>query len=105
MLDDGMIIFGTLNGAVRAVIDNGATRTVAWTHPTWGAIYASPIVTRDGKVLIGSTDGTFYALNVADGGVLWSKVTFGAIYSTASLDGLGGVAFGSDDGSLYLLAP
>lgn len=105
VLDDGMIIFGTLDGKVRAIVDNGPTRSVAWTYSTSNAIYASPIVSGDGKVLVGSANGTFYALNVGTGGLLWSKLTLGAVWSTASLDGLGGVAFGSDDGNLYLLAP
>jgi len=64
-------------------------------------MYPSPAVI-DGVVYIGSTNGTVYALNAADGTLIWNSTPGGHIHSSpAVVDGM--VFIGSDDLNVYAL--
>ncbi len=70
---------------------------------TGGALVASPN-TSGNFVFVGSSNGTFFAL---DRGTLATKWTFGAggpIRSSAAIASDGSVRFGSDDGNLYAVS-
>ena len=68
---------------------------VAWSFETQSRVTAQPVATRDGRVYVGSHDGTFYALNDA-GGEQWRRDLGGPIYSTPAVDDRGNVYVGSD---------
>jgi eukaryotic-like serine/threonine-protein kinase len=77
------------------------SQNINWKFQTQGRIYSSPAVT-DNKVLIGSGDSTFYAINKPSGKKNWSYKTNGAIHSSPTVYE-SNVFFGSADGSLYAL--
>ncbi|MBN2152279.1 MAG: PQQ-like beta-propeller repeat protein, partial [Candidatus Lokiarchaeota archaeon] len=71
--DDGTVYVASFNGNVYA-IDPGRARQggkgpgkgrVKWTFPTGSHVYASPAVAPDGTVYVGSTSGTFHAVDAA----------------------------------------
>ncbi|MBN2498532.1 MAG: PQQ-binding-like beta-propeller repeat protein [Deltaproteobacteria bacterium] len=63
--------------------------------------YAAPVI-RDGVLYVGNLDGSFYALNTADGTLKWCFKTGGGITSTALVEG-GTVYFGSKDDHVYAI--
>ena len=97
---------------------NVATLLPAWGVLTRDNVTATPVVV-DGIVYVGTWDGTFYAIDAANGAVLWTfsvtdshRVAFGRIVSSAAVGavdvpGVGpvqAVLFGGG-GTLYALAP
>lgn len=98
-LAQGLLYFGTEEGAVRAVsIADGATR---WTFQTGNQVQSSPAIA-DGKVYIGSLDGSIYALDAATGTQRWKFQTAGRIRSSPAV-GDSIVYVGSDDHRVYAL--
>ena len=83
----------------------GPTRrpTVQWTHSTHARIFASPVLTADGRIYIGSLDHSLAALRAHDGTVIWRYAAADRIYSTAAVASNGNIYFGSDHGSLVAL--
>jgi len=70
-----------------------------WGVGTGGPVQTSPTVL-NGRVFVGSTDATVYALDAADGDELWTVETGGPVRSApAAADGR--VYVGSDDGTVY----
>jgi len=72
-----------------------------WSTRTQGAVVASPVTTA-GRIYIGARDGTFFALDGAEGHVLWTFAAGNRIEGAAALVG-DLVIFGSGDGRLYAL--
>ena len=68
---------------------------VAWRFDTEARVTAQPVATRDGRIYVGSHDGTFFALNDS-GGEQWRRDLGGPIYSTPAIDERGNVYVGSD---------
>ncbi|MGB1288471.1 MAG: PQQ-binding-like beta-propeller repeat protein, partial [Aggregatilineales bacterium] len=74
-----------------------------WKYPTEGGIASSPIIDRQNRrVLFGSDDFTYSALNYKTGTLDWTFRTKSKIRSTGTI-AQGHVFFGSDDGNLYAL--
>jgi outer membrane protein assembly factor BamB len=86
----------------RSAIAPTATTGVAWTVPTGGGVFSSPVVAADGTIYVGSADRSFYAI-ARDGTVAWSHPTGEIIDSAALLDDRGAVYVGSGDGHVYAL--
>jgi len=72
-----------------------------WSTRTQDAVVASP-VTSAGRLYIGARDGTFFALDRAEGHVLWTFAAGDRIEGTAAIAG-DLVVFGAGDGRLYAL--
>ncbi|MEX2719046.1 MAG: PQQ-binding-like beta-propeller repeat protein [Candidatus Sigynarchaeum springense] len=121
--DDGTIFVASFNGNVYA-IDPGkdpgnrkgkrkgiSKGTIKWTFPTGGHVYASPAVAPDGVIYIGSTSGTFYAIDAVTGIQRWSYYIGDAIRCSASVGPDPEraepylVYVGGGDGVLYAMTP
>jgi hypothetical protein len=104
---DGLVVFGTLSGQVRAVRERDGA--AAWSFATAGAartfdeesndttsIVASPTIAQ-GSVFIGGRDGFLYALDLRDGHQRWRTTHDGSswILSTGFVDGMLYVGSGS----------
>ncbi len=79
-----------------------ASGEAPWRYATGKGIFSVPVVGEDGRVLVGSADRTFYALD-PDGSLAWSFPTGEIIDSAASVAADGTIYFGSGDGHLYAL--
>ena len=99
--DDGaMVVVGSFDGYVHAF--DAATGKALWNFAARDHIYASPAIGPDGKIYVGSADGTMYAIK-PDGTLAWAYDTLDPIRSSAAIDGDGNVYFGGADGRLYAL--
>ena len=75
---------------------------VKWRFKTNGAVVSSPVIA-DGVVYIGSSEGSFYAIDEESGAIKWKYTTAEPIVSSAAVaNGL--VYFMGSDGGLYALA-
>jgi outer membrane protein assembly factor BamB len=63
----------------------------------------NPPVVLDGTIYFGSSDGNFYALDIASGYMRWVFKTEGAINSVPAADSAN-IYFGSNDGKAYALS-
>ncbi|MCK4323978.1 MAG: PQQ-binding-like beta-propeller repeat protein, partial [Armatimonadetes bacterium] len=72
-----------------------------WSTRTQAAVVASPVTTA-GRVYTGARDGTFFALDGAEGHILWTFAAGNRIEGAAALAG-DLVIFGAGDGRLYAL--
>ncbi len=72
-----------------------------WLFKVQGAIQSSPAIA-DKTLYFGSTNGTFYALNLDDGTRVWTYNTGGSIISSPIVNG-DNVYFGSMDNYFYAL--
>ena len=76
-------------------------RTATWTFATGDEVFATAAASGP-NAIVGSVDGSVYAIDARDGREVWRAVTGGAVRSSAAVDG--GRAFvGSFDGNLYAL--
>jgi outer membrane protein assembly factor BamB len=75
--------------------------TKAWSFVTGGGVFSSPAVSGD-VVVVGSDDGSVYALDATTGKLRWKRTTGGPVRSSPVIAG-GRVFVGSNDGSLYAL--
>ncbi|HJN14686.1 MAG TPA: PQQ-binding-like beta-propeller repeat protein [Armatimonadota bacterium] len=72
---------------------------IAWSRDLGSPVDSSPAVV-GGRVLVGTIDGTFWAVDQADGAVIWQASLGSPIVSSPCVAGER-VVFGSVDGSLY----
>ena len=74
-----------------------------WSFPTGGAVYSSPAVSSDGKVVyVGSGDNNLYAVDAVNGSKIWSFLTGNLVQSSPAVSSDGKVVYvGSDDTNLY----
>src|SRR5262249_10911987 len=78
-----------------------------WSHATDGTIAASPLLTRDGRVILGGFDGFVRAYDAATGAEAW-PAPFGArdhVYASPGELPDGTIVQPSADGSVYGLDP
>ncbi len=99
--DGATVYVGSFDGHVHAY--DTATGSKRWAFAARDHFYASPALADDGTIVIGSADGTMYALN-PDGSLRWAFDTLEPIRSSASIDGAGNIYFGNSDGKLYALS-
>ncbi len=71
-----------------------------WSYQTGKGIFSSPVVSKDGTILVGSADRYFYALDPS-GKLKWNYLTGEIIDSAGLIDAAGNVYFGSGDGYAY----
>lgn len=97
------VIVGAMDGRIHALDGAGKSR---WTYRARGRVAASAVVSQDGVAVVGSSDGTLYALDADEGSRLWSlRVTPSRL--RANLDSSPAIAtdgtihVGSYDGGLY----
>jgi outer membrane protein assembly factor BamB len=85
----------------RGVYDSSAPtlQTLAWKFKTNGRVISSPAVVGE-VVYVGSTDGSLYAVNRADGSQRWKFATNGPIASSPAVGG-DLVYVSSVDGNIY----
>ncbi|MBK7976694.1 MAG: PQQ-like beta-propeller repeat protein [Deltaproteobacteria bacterium] len=81
-----------------------ASGEAPWRYPTGKGIFSVPVIGEDGRVLVGSADRTFYAIE-PDGRLAWTFPTGEIIDSAGSVAADGTIYFGSGDGHLYALDP
>jgi outer membrane protein assembly factor BamB len=70
-----------------------------WTFTTRSRVESSPAIA-DGRVFVGSNDGKFYVLGLADGAKLW-EFNAGAPLSASPAIAKGRIVIGSQDGKLF----
>jgi cysteine-rich repeat protein len=87
----------------QAICLDEATGNEVWTANINGNSTSTPAV-HDGKVFIGSDDGSLYALDAGDGSYLWSYATGGEVWSAPAVSGDGKVCFGSLDHTVYCVS-
>jgi len=109
-LGPGSILYVNTVGWEVLAIDMAAQDQVLWSYTLKEAIdynYAKPppALGTDGTVYSGFQDGSFVALNGADGTPLWSQPfqAGGRIEASASVGALGLVYVGATDGKVYAL--
>ena len=103
---EGIVYIGadTALYALNAATGSGGfSGTVKWAYETRGLIMGSPALDRDGRIFVGSMDGSLYALRQSDGGFIWQFDAEGGLYSSPALDGEGRLYVGSVDSYLYAL--
>jgi len=70
-VDGNMIYFGSLDGKVYALRDNGGSAQLVWTFTGAKSGFSVSPVVAENKVFLGGRDGYFYALNAASGSLAW----------------------------------
>jgi outer membrane protein assembly factor BamB len=76
-----------------------------WSTSTLGTIAASPLLTADGKLVLGGFDGFVRAFDVADGEVLWSRGLRDHIYASPAELSTGVLIQPGADGTIWALDP
>lgn len=76
-----------------------------WGHGVQAGVAASPMLTDDGKMIVGAFDGYVRAYSQATGDVLWEFATNDHIYSSPGSLSDGTVIQPSSDGTVYALDP
>jgi len=103
MADDGTLVFCSHDGIVYALNADGSVR---WTFDEaldW--FEATPTITPEGLVLVGSWNDSLYALDLATGEPQWSFTTSNYVLGSVALHPQGFLVLPSSDGSLYALTP
>jgi outer membrane protein assembly factor BamB len=83
----------------------GPAATTEWAKATLGTIAASPLLTADGKVIVGGFDGTVRAYAAEDGSPLWEVATRDHIYASPAQLPDGAIVQPSADGTVYAVSP
>lgn len=102
LAEDGTIYFGSHNGNLYAIRDDGAAATQLWEFATAGQITGSPAVDGMGTIYIGSNDGNVYALR-PDGSLKWSFQTDGSIEASPALGADGVLYISTMNGTLFAI--
>ncbi len=79
--------------------------SMQWSYFITGTVAASPLITADGKMIIGAFDGYVYAFDTKTGNLLWRFGTRDHIYASPALLPDGTVIQPSADGTVYALNP
>ncbi|MQA72799.1 MAG: PQQ-binding-like beta-propeller repeat protein [Solirubrobacterales bacterium] len=94
-----------LGGAPNLWSIDGATGATQWSADIPGSVVASPLLTGDGKVIVGAFDGFVHAYDKATGRGLWEFPTRDHIYSSPAQLPNGTIVQPSTDGSVYGIDP
>jgi outer membrane protein assembly factor BamB len=81
---------------------NGNT---TWSAVTLGTIAASPLLTPDGRVVVGGFDGYIRAYDAASGSELWNVATRDHVYASPARQPNGTIVEPSTDGTVYGINP
>lgn len=73
-----------------------------WTYPV--SIMASPSISADGTIYVGSTDSYLYAISSSNGVLKWRSVG-GPFYSSPAIAADGTIYIGSDNFNMYAFTP
>jgi outer membrane protein assembly factor BamB len=84
---------------------DAATGTAVWSHGTDGTIAASPLLTRDGLVVVGGFDGFVRAYEAASGAEAWAIGLRDHVYASPGELADGTIVQPAADGSVYGLDP
>jgi outer membrane protein assembly factor BamB len=101
---DGSIYCGGMDMRIHKLIDNGSSRTEAWSYLLRQEMLSSPAIGPDGRIYCCDYDGYMYALN-DDGTLRWEirvAEAFGITSSPATASD-GTVYVGTEDGRLLAL--
>jgi hypothetical protein len=104
----GNIFFGNSSGDVvslRVAAHSGKTKYALhlnWKYQTGREVYSSPTYA-DGKVLLGTVNGNFYALDASLGTVKWQFKAYSQILSSPLVTRDKVVIFGAKNGKVYAL--
>lgn len=85
-----------------SILPDGTTN---WSKATLGTIAASPLLTSDGKMIVGGFDGYVRAYDTSSGELVWESATRDHVYASAALLPDGAVIAPSCDGTIYALEP
>ena len=96
--DNTRVAFGGADGNVYCL---GLDGSLKWKFATGGPVLASPLVT-GGSLWVGSYEGHFYGLNMADGSKIFDLKCGAGIFSSAAASD-GHILFGDRDGSLFCI--
>jgi outer membrane protein assembly factor BamB len=99
--DPGMFRGSADHTGVYAARSNPTLNTVVWKFKTNGRVMSTPLPVGD-AVYVGSTDGSVYAVNRADGSLRWKFPTRGPVNSSPAFAN-GTVYAGSVDGKFYAI--
>lgn len=77
---------------------------IAWTYSCYAPVDSSPVITKNGNVIVGSNDQNLYCLS-SSGKLVWKYHTDGPVISSGAIDPKDNVIFASGDGYLYKLNP
>ena len=88
-----------VGGRDKMVHGLNASGSAAWTFATNARVESSPAIA-GGRVYVGSNDGRFYVLNLANGAKVW-EFNAGAPLSASPAIASGRLIIGSQDGRLY----
>jgi len=97
VLDNGTIVFGSLDDTFYAVSPDGRK---LWDFRTNGDIESSPTLTDDGSLVFGCDDHKVYSLS-QDGALRWAFSTGGEVRASPAIGRDGSVLVGSFDGLFY----
>lgn len=92
MISGGTVYFGSADDSVYAVSEK--TGKKVWSHPTGGAVADTPVITNQGtpggvlEIVVGSNDGTMYALKASNGSELFHVAFNHPIVGVAAVRGV-----------------
>jgi outer membrane protein assembly factor BamB len=106
--ETGDLYFGD-NNLVRLLGENtfglAADGGLIWKSFTAGTVAASPLLTSDGKIVVGAFDGYAHAFAKADGTETWNVATRDHIYASPAVLPDGTIVQASCDGTVYAVSP
>lgn len=91
-----------LHGILQSVGLNG---TGGWTADLDHSSSCTPVVTYDGRVLVGDDDGVLYAFNSSSGSLLWKLPPTGRAINGGIAAALNGTAYLCTNGTLSAISP
>lgn len=96
---------GDLNNTGQSSYVGPQTNASSWIYTTGGKIYySSAVISADGTIYIGSSDGIIYAFN-SNGTLKWNYTTGGEIDGAAVIGTDGTIYIGSCDSKFYAINP
>ena len=104
VVSNGVIYFGSENGSIYAVTEEGK---IKWKCPTGNPVEAPPLVFQD-RIYAGSSDGILRCVNKLTGKLLWNYKTDNQIVGSANFYFSGkkaAIIFGSYDYYLHCVDP
>jgi outer membrane protein assembly factor BamB len=96
-------VLGAILGAGTNVYSLDGKGNQLWNGTTLGTNAASPVLTSDGAMIMGSFDGYVYAYEQESGNLRWSFATRDHIYASPALLPDGTIIQPSADGTIYAL--